>query len=157
MRVLAIDPGFERIGIALLDKAHKPVLVHSECFKTKSTLPFPERLLLLGTKIKNLIKEFSPDVMAVEKLYFEKNKKTALGVAEARGVIVYEGVRATLPLYNYTPLEVKVAVTGYGKATKSQVISMVPKLVVTQKSITSDDEMDAIAIGITCLARERFR
>ena len=160
MRVLAIDPGFERIGIAVIErdeKTRKEKLIHSECFKTKSALPFPERLSLIGGKIGETIKEFEPDALAIEKLYFETNQKTAMGVSEARGVMVYEAARKGLPVYEYTPLEIKVAVTGYGKATKEQVGGMVGKLIALPQKISSDDEMDSIACGLTCLAHIRNR
>ncbi|MEK7614332.1 MAG: crossover junction endodeoxyribonuclease RuvC [Patescibacteria group bacterium] len=171
MRVLAIDPGFERLGIAVLErlpapsissrqagdkKMRKEVLIHSECFKTKSSLPFPERLSLLGNRLREIIKKFKPEALAVETLFFTTNQKTAMRVSEARGVIVYEAARTGLPVYEYTPLQIKIAVTGYGKATKEQVNSMVGKLIVIPKKISSDDEMDAIACGITCLAHLKF-
>lgn len=157
MRILAIDPGFERVGLAVLEKAArgKETLIYSECFKTKSSLPFPERLRFIGEKVRAVVKKFSPAALAVEKLYFEKNTKTALGVSEARGVIVYEAARVGLAVREYTPLQIKVAVTGYGRATKAEVNRMVGKLIVLPKKISSDDEMDAIACGLTCLAHQR--
>ncbi len=158
-RVLAIDPGFERVGIAVIErdpKTRKEKLIHSECFKTSNSLLFPERLILIGGKIRSAIGKFSPDALAIEKLYFEKNTKTAMGVSEARGVIVYEAARAGLAIHEYTPLQIKVAVTSYGKATKEQVNNMVGKLIVLPKKISSDDEMDAIACGLTCLAHLKF-
>ena len=93
--------------------------------------------------------------MAIEKLFFTTNQKTAMGVSEARGVIIYEGSKTGLKIFEYTPLQIKIAVTGYGKADKSQVLFMVKKLIKIDDSIKSDDEIDAIAIGLTAFAHQR--
>ena len=88
MRVLAFDPGYERLGCAVLDRANgKDVLVHSDCIRTSATLPFSERLCLLGDAAAQLIKQFAPNVVALENLFFEKNAKTAMQVSEVRGVL----------------------------------------------------------------------
>ena len=158
MRLLAIDPGFERLGIAIIDKERhgKEVLVYSSCFKTKATLPFHTRLSEIGAELERVIKEYEPKALAIEKLYFTTNQKTAMGVSEARGVVVYSASRNNLDIYEYTPPEIKIAVTGYGKADKNMVINMVGKLIKIDKKTNSDDELDAIAIGLTCFAREKF-
>jgi len=159
MRVLAIDPGFERLGIAVLErdkKTRKEILVHSECFKTKPSLPFSERLSLLGSRVREVIGKFEPEALAIETLFFTANQKTAMKVSEARGVVIYEASLAGLKIHEYTPLQIKVAVTGYGKATKNQVNDMVGKLIAVPKKISSDDEMDSIACGITCLAHVKI-
>ena len=98
MRVLAIDPGFERIGIAVIDKTNKQkhLLVYSSCFKTSAKLPFHARLTLIGNEIEDVIKKFEPESLAIEKLYFTTNQKTVMGVAEARGVIIYCGTKNNL-------------------------------------------------------------
>ncbi len=158
MRILAIDPGFERVGIAVIDKTIKPkhILVYSSCFKTSAKIPFHERLTLIGNEIEKLIKKYKPEALAIEKLYFTTNQKTVMGVSEARGVIIYSASRNNLQIFEYTPPQIKIAVTGYGKSTKDGVMSMVPKLIEINTKTNSDDELDAIAIGITCLACERF-
>ena len=157
MRILAIDPGYERIGIAILEKLpkEKETLVYSSCFKTKATLSFQQRLLLIGSEVERVTKKYKPEVLAIEKLYFTTNQKTAMGVAEARGTIVYIATKNNLRFFEYTPPQIKIAVTGYGKASKEMVMSMVPKLVKTPCNISSDDELDAVAIGLTCLAIEK--
>ncbi len=157
MRILAIDPGFERVGIAIIDKTTTPKhgLVYSDCFKTSSKLPLCDRLNLIGKEVEKIIKEYKPEALAIEKLYFTTNQKTVMGVSEARGVIIYSGTKNGLKIFEYTPPQIKVAVTGYGKADKGMVISMVPKLIQINKDIKSDDEMDAIAIGITHLSTTR--
>ena len=159
MRVLAIDPGFERVGIAVIDKTNKQkhLLVYSSCFKTSAKILFHERLTLIGTEVEKIIKKFKPEALAIEKLYFTTNQKTVMGVSEARGVIVYSASRNGLQIFEYTPPQIKIAVTGYGKSDKSAVMSMVPKLIDIEKPTNSDDELDAIAIGLTCLACERLK
>jgi len=154
MRILAIDPGYERVGIAILGK---DTLVFSECFKTSSKIPFSERLFLIGREIESVIKKYKPKLLAIEKLFFATNQKTAMSVSEAKGVIVYEAKKAGLKIFEYTPLEIKIAVTGYGKSDKKSVIDMVKKLIKINENKNSDDEIDAIAVGLACFAREKFR
>ncbi|MFA7315260.1 MAG: crossover junction endodeoxyribonuclease RuvC [Candidatus Paceibacterota bacterium] len=158
MKLLAIDPGFERVGVAVIERQpkQKDILVFSECFKTSAKIPFPERLTQIGTEVERIIQEYTPVALAIEKLYFTSNQKTVMGVSEARGVIIYSASRNGLDIFEYTPPQIKVAVTGYGKADKQMVMNMVPKLIQIEKQIRSDDELDAIAIGLTCLACERF-
>jgi len=159
MRILGIDPGFERIGVAVLEKTNKQkdIVVYSNCFKTSSKIPFHARLKNIGLEIEEVIKKYKPEAMAIEKLYFTTNQKTVMGVSEARGVVVYIASKNNLSIYEYTPPKIKVAVTGYGKANKEMIMSMVPKLIDIKTGIKSDDELDAIAIGLTCLACERFK
>lgn len=153
MRIIAIDPGFERVGIAILEKTHgKETVLHSECFKTSAKEAFEKRIFLVGEKVRGAIGRWKPETLSIEKLYLETNQKTAMRVAEARGVCVYEAARAGLRIVEFTPLEVKVAVAGYGKAGKRQVMDMVRRLVKISAHTSSDDELDAIAIGLTCFA-----
>ena len=158
MKILAIDPGFERVGVAVIERQpkQKDILVFSECFKTSAKIPFHERLTQIGTEVERIIQEYTPVALAIEKLYFTSNQKTVMGVSEARGVIIYSASHNGLDIFEYTPPQIKVAVTGYGKADKQMVMNMVPKLIQIEKQIRSDDELDAIAIGLTCLACERF-
>lgn len=158
MKILSIDPGFERVGIAVIEKTNlkKDKLVYSECFKTSAKIPFHERLTLIGNEVEKIIKKYQPKSLAIEKLYFTTNQKTVMGVSEARGVIIYSASRNGLNIFEYTPPQIKVAVTGYGKASKDMVMSMVPKLIDIDVKINSDDELDAIAIGLTCLACEKL-
>jgi crossover junction endodeoxyribonuclease RuvC len=153
MRVLGIDPGYERLGIAVVEKQNnKEVVVYSECFHTTKELPFHERLFLLGEKIYTVIEEYEPQALAIETLMFNTNQKTAIHVAEARGVVLYEAGRKKLEIYEFTPLQIKIAVTGHGRSDKKQVTEMVKKLVRITKDDAKDDEYDAIACAITCLA-----
>lgn len=158
MKILSIDPGFERVGIAVIEKTFqkKDTLLYSNCFKTTPRIPLNERIKNIGEEIEKIIKKYKPEALAIEKLYFTTNQKTVMGVAEARGVIIYVATKNNLSIYEYTPPQIKVAVTGYGKASKQMVMSMVPKLIDVNTYINSDDELDAIAIGLTCLACEKL-
>lgn len=154
MKILSIDPGYERLGIAVIKKnpGEKERLVYSNCFKTSASLPFHDRLVLIGKEVERLIKEFEPTALAIETLYMSTNQKTVMQVAEVRGVITYEAATAGLKLYQYTPLQIKAAVTGHGRSDKKQIISMIPRLVEIDKEIAHDDEFDAIAVGLTYFA-----
>ncbi len=153
MKILAIDPGFERLGFAILEKEKgKEVLFDSGCITTLSSKLFNERLLIIGEEIEKVIKKWKPEILAIETLFFNNNQKTAMKVSEARGVVIYISSKYKLSVHEYTPLQIKIAVTGYGRASKPQIKTMVTKLIDIKKVIKYDDEMDAIAIGITDLA-----
>lgn len=157
MKIISIDPGYERLGIAIVEKEKnkKEVLIFSECFKTSSKLPHNERLTLIGNRIKEIIKKHKPIALATEKLFFSGNQKTAMLVAEARGVILYTGSSVGLDIFEYTPNQVKIAITGYGRSEKRQIMDMVTKLIIVNSKTKSDDEFDAIAIGLTHFAIHR--
>jgi crossover junction endodeoxyribonuclease RuvC len=158
MRIISIDPGYERLGVAIIEKnpREKEKLLYSDCFKTDKKLPHFERLGLIGKEVDRVIKEFNPEALSIEDLFFTTNQKTAILVAEARGVILFQAAAHGLKVYEYGPGEIKVAVTGYGKSDKEQIISMIPRLIKIDKPIKHDDEFDAIAVGLTCFAIERF-
>lgn len=151
-RVVGIDPGFDRCGVAVVEKDR---LLFSTCIETSAKLPHEERLLALGRELASIIKKWGPKALALEKLFFNLNVRTALKVAEARGVILYEAARASLPIYEYSPQDIKIAVTGYGKAEKRQVESMALRLLGLKKAPRFDDEADAMAVGITHIASRR--
>jgi len=161
MRVLAFDPGFERLGAAVVEKdlhisGGKEVVVHSECIHTDAKLPFNARLKILGVAAEALIQQYKPDALALEEIFFGKNAKTGVQIAEVRGMLTYIGISKELVVYGYTPLEVKIAITGYGKSDKAAVAMMVQRLVRLPARKCLDDEMDAIAVGLTCLASVRL-
>jgi crossover junction endodeoxyribonuclease RuvC len=156
-RILAFDPGFERLGIAVLEKENgKEVLLYSDCVRTDASFPFPERLRILGEAAEVAIVKWKPTAVALENIFFEKNAKTAIGVARVAGMLSYIAASQDLPVFEYTPLEVKVATTGYGKSDKRAVATMVARLVHLPVRKRLDDELDAIAIGLTCLASAKF-
>ena len=152
MKVLAIDPGYGRIGFAVLTKeGGKTNLLFSECFETEKDLLFEERLTQVGDRERSIIQTYQPDCMAIERLFFAKNKKTALQTAEVRGVCIYAAKECGLPVAEYTPNQVKSAITGSGNAGKQDMIRMVPQLITLDHKKRHDDEYDAIAVGITHL------
>lgn len=157
MKILGIDPGYDRVGIAVIEKksGSKESVLYSECLQTSVKDDFYTRLGQVGAKIAEVIEEYSPDALAIETLFITKNQKTAMRVAEARGVIIHEAVREKIPVFEYTPLQIKIAVTGHGGSDKDQVMKMIPLLVKIPKKQTVDDEFDAIAVALTCIAHEK--
>lgn len=150
MRILAIDPGFGRVGVAVLDiSEQKERLLFSECIETSAATPFAERILTIGDEIGRVIGAWGTAELAIETLLFNKNQKTAMQVAEARGVTLYTAAKHNLSIHEYTPLQIKIAVTGHGAAPKAQVEDMVRALISIDKVDMLDDEIDAIAIGLT--------
>jgi len=154
MRILGIDPGYDRLGVAILDKkgGTKELLLHSACLTSERTSIFSDRIKGLGLALSLVITQWKPEVIAIEKLFFTKNQKTAMGVAEMRGVITYIGATSGLIVTEYTPGEVKTAVTGYGKAEKRDVQRMIERLIELPSRTRHDDEYDAIAVALTCAA-----
>jgi len=151
--ILGVDPGYGRVGIAVIEKTNRGEnLIYSECFETDTKLAHPQRLLALGEKIKSVIKKYRPERLAIETLLWSKNKKTALQVAEAKGVILLEAERSGILIKEYNPNQIKLAVTGYGKSDKKQIIDMVEKLIKLKPGKRHDDEYDAIACALTCAA-----
>ena len=157
MKVISIDPGYERVGIAVLEKNNggKETVLFSECFRTSKELPHFERLKAIGNEIRSVIKKYSPDALAIETLFFNTNQKTAMMVSEARGMMLYECAQNNLEIAEFTPLQIKVAVTGHGRSDKSSVIKMIPLLVELKSKPELDDEYDAIAVGLTYFAHKR--
>lgn len=157
-RVMGIDPGFDRCGVAILEKVKgKETLLYSTCITTDSKDSHEERLLQLGKELGALINKWEPTDLATEKLFFNLNVRTALKVAEARGVILYEAAKVGIEVHEYSPQAIKIAVSGYGKASKAQVETMTLRLLSLRSKPKFDDETDAIAVGITHLASVRSR
>ncbi len=154
MRILAIDPGFDRCGVAILEyAAGKEVLLFSTCIMTDKTATLPHRLATIGTVLETIIAEHKPTALGIETLFFNKNITTGIGVAQARGVVLYIAEQHGLTIYEHGPQEVKVAVTGYGNSDKTAVYAMIQRLVPNIPKKALDDEYDAIAVGITTLAQ----
>lgn len=152
-RVIAIDPGYDRCGVAVVERARDgDALLYSACITTDKKFPFEKRLAHIGMEVARLIKKYEPRALALERLYFNTNQKTAMHVAEVRGALMYLAETHQLPLFEYTPPQVKVAVAGWGRADKKQLILILPRLIRIKKTIAHDDEYDAIALGITHLA-----
>lgn len=152
MLALGIDPGTAICGYGLvrLERGRLLPVKYGAVFTDKDT-PMELRLKKIYEELTALIAEYKPDFMSVEKLFFNRNVTTAITVGEARGVIVLTAAMAGLPVYEYTPIQVKQAITGTGRADKNQVTYMVQKLLHIQDKPKPDDVADALAIGITGL------
>lgn len=149
--ILGIDPGYDRLGLAIVKKSEreKEAVIYSTCFQTSSKDSIYERLRRIGEEISAILDKFKPDVLALETLFISKNQKTAMRVAEARGIVIYEAVKRMMPIFEYSPMEIKAAVTGDGASDKKRIIKMIDLLVVLPDKITLDDEYDAIAVALT--------
>ena len=153
MRVIALDPGYDRLGVAVMENTEGvETLLFSTCIESNRQDELPERLLTIGSAFQKLLKKYQPDAMGIETLFFNKNIKTAIGVAQARGTLLYLAKQSGCDVYEFGPQQIKTAVTGYGKSDKKAVIDMVMRLVKNAPEKALDDEYDAIAIGVTCLA-----
>ena len=150
MKILGIDPGIGRTGWGIVD-AHGSTFKAQGygCIETHATSSLEERLVILYEQITQIIKKEKPDTMAIEELFFNTNAKTALVVGQARGVVLLAAAQAGLSVSVYTPLQVKIAVTGYGRADKGQVGQMVKTILKLSSIPTPDDTADALAIALT--------
>jgi crossover junction endodeoxyribonuclease RuvC len=152
-RILGIDPGFGRMGWGVIEgrKDQWQYIAHG-CIETDKKKSFVERLEILYAELSDVIKVYAPAHSAVEDLYFNKNVTTAVQVAQARGVILLTLSQAGLGISEVTPLQVKQAVTGYGRADKGQVQKMVQMLLCLKEKPKQDDAVDALAVALTCAA-----
>ena len=155
MRILGIDPGYAIVGFGVLDADRgKARLVRCGAINTQAGTPMPLRLLQIQEDMETLIRDFSPEVMAIEELFFNTNVTTAIGVAQARGVILATAARLGVHIFEYSPSQVKIAVVGYGKAEKGQVMDMTKRILGLSAVPKPDDAADAVAIAL-CHARSR--
>lgn len=152
MRVLAIDPGYDRLGLAVLEgNPSRPTHVWSDCvIPPKGAREL--RLAAVFTAVSEALDTYTPDAVAIESLFFTKNQTTGIGVAEARGAALSAAGMHSIPAHEFSPQSVKLAVTGYGNADKSAVMNMVPRLVTLPEKKRLDDEFDAIALAIAALS-----
>ncbi len=156
MIILGIDPGTTRIGIGIIKKIKSnPEYIWHECLEIGEETDLSERLEIIHKKLKTIIKKFKPRYSAVEQLFFFKNAKTAISVGHARGVILLTLKNAKIPVFEFTPLQVKQSVTGYGKAEKKQVQKMVQTILKMEKLPKSDDAADALAVALCAERRVR--
>ncbi|MBQ9393059.1 MAG: crossover junction endodeoxyribonuclease RuvC [Oscillospiraceae bacterium] len=153
MRILGIDPGVAIVGFGVIDvSGAQQQMVRYGAINTEAGLPLAARLVQIARDLEELIRQFQPDEIAIEELFFSKNITTGIAVAHARGVILYTAERLGTPVYEYTPMQVKQAVVGYGLAEKNQVMDMVRRLLHLKEIPRPDDAADALAIAI-CHAR----
>lgn len=150
MRILGIDPGLARIGWAIIEREKTSVRAFAyDCFETKAKEETERRLLQIHNEMVRLIQAYKPDTLAIEELFFGANAKTAFAVGQARGVVLLAAARKHVPLAVYTPPQVKIAVTGYGRADKQQVGRMVKTLLKLKEIPKPDDVADALAVALT--------
>jgi crossover junction endodeoxyribonuclease RuvC len=170
MKILGIDPGYERLGIAIIesDRTAKnknisngnrvDTILYSNCFRTSAKDDMHKRLGEIGSEISRILDEYSPEALAIENLFITKNQKTGMRVAEARGIIMYEAIKRNIPVFEYSPMQIKAAITSDGTSDKNRMIRMINLLVkipakTKNSSLISktilDDEYDAIAVALT--------
>ena len=150
MRILGIDPGYAIVGWGIVDYAGNrftPVAFGS--ITTPAGVPFEQRLREVYEGMEEILSTYQPHALAIEQLFYQHNQTTVIGVAEARGVILLAAAQAGVPLFEYTPMQVKQSVTGYGKAVKKQVQEMTRRLLGLDKVPKPDDTADALAMAIT--------
>lgn len=149
MRILGIDPGFAITGYSVIEyNGNKFKLITSGAITTQAGVSFPLRLTAIYDELDALVKMYKPDAISVEELFFNQNIKTAINVAQARGIVLVVGCKNNIPTYEYTPLQVKQAVVGYGRAEKKQVQQMVKAILNVKEVPKLDDITDSMAIGI---------
>lgn len=150
MLTIGIDPGLERIGVGIVEHGGSKLrLEFDKLIRTSPKLSTPERLLIISEELSSILSQYKFDYASVEKLFFARNVTNALLVSEARGVILLELQKRGIPIYEYTPLQVKQALIGYGRGTKEQIQSLVKIILKLDKAQEQDDVADAIALAIT--------
>ncbi len=152
MKILGIDPGSGIIGFGVVQKGIKPKMLDAGVIKTTIGDSDSDRLVELYESMKELIEELKPDVAAVEKLFFVQNVTTGMKVSQARGVILLAIAEAEIPIYEYSPNEIKMAMTGYGHSKKAQIQEMVKVQLGLKKKPSPDDAADALAVALTHMA-----
>lgn len=157
MKILGIDPGSGIIGFGLVQKGSKPKMLDAGVVRTTIGDADANRLVELYESMKELINELKPDVAAVEKLFFVQNVTTGMKVSQARGVILLAIAEAKIPIYEYSPNEIKMAMTGYGHAKKAQIQEMVRGQLGLKKKPSPDDAADALAVALTHMATLRVQ
>ena len=153
MRILGIDPGVAIVGFGVIESdCGQQRMIQYGAITTQAGLPLATRLVQIGNDLEQLIEQFQPDELAIEELFFSKNITTGIAVAHGRGVVLYTAEKMQIPIYEYTPMQVKQAVVGYGLAEKKQVMDMTRRLLKLKSIPRPDDAVDALAIAI-CHAR----
>lgn len=158
MIVLGIDPGLATTGYGIIEsKDNKLEMINWGCILTKSCLPLSKRLLMIHQEIKKLILTYHPNVVVIEEIFFCKNVKTGLQIGHVRGVIMLAAIEADIEIIEYTPLQVKQALTGFGRAHKKQIQEMVRRLLNLKAVPNSDDAADALAVAICHIYSSRLK
>lgn len=160
IRIVGIDPGLATTGVAILEvKGSKYLPIYCGCIETKKNKPVPERLNELYSILNELILKYDPGYLAIEDIFFSTNVKTAINIGQARGVSILAGSKNNLKIYEYTPLQVKLAIVGYGKATKKQIKYMLKTILGIKDSFfpNKDDAWDAMAIALCHAHNSKFQ
>jgi crossover junction endodeoxyribonuclease RuvC len=159
MIILGIDPGYDRLGLAVIEKVSKgrEVVLYSACLQTSAKDIISKRLLEIGTEVGRILDEYKPQALAIETLFITKNQKTAMRVSEARGIIMYEAYKRNVDVHEYSPMQIKTAITSDGNSDKDHMIKMVNLLVKLPTKKRIDDEFDAIAVALTHSAQSLAR
>ncbi|HQL11679.1 MAG TPA: crossover junction endodeoxyribonuclease RuvC [bacterium] len=151
MIIMGIDPGFAITGYGVIEKTRdKNKIIDYGIIQTSSSEQFCNRIKTNHEELNKLIKKFKPDIFAIEELFFAQNTKTAINVAQSRGVLILTAIQNNLEIYEFTPLQIKQAMTGYGRATKKQIQEMTKLFLNLKKIPKPDDAADALAVAITC-------
>ncbi len=157
--IMGIDPGLATVGYGLIKispNKNKAQFISCGCIETKANTKFKERLNIINQELNQLIEKYKPDVCGVEELFFAKNVKTAMNVGHARGVIIMTLSQKNIPIYEFTPLQIKQAITSYGRASKKQITEMVMITLNLKKAPKRDDASDALAIALTTLYNQEY-
>ena len=149
MIILGIDPGLASTGWAILKKESEPSLLEYGCIKTHKDAEFPSRLSLIYREVTDLVTRTKPDVLAIEELFFARNVKSAINVAHTLGVVKLAGNEQNVPIFGYTPLNIKMLMTGYGRSKKPQIQEAVGKILNIDKKIKPDHAADAVAVALS--------
>lgn len=157
MRILGIDPGVATVGFGVIDsEGGRQRMVRYGAITTPAGMPLAARLVQIGGDLEQLIRQFQPDEMSIEELFFSKNITTGIAVAHGRGVLLYTAEKMHLPVYEYTPMQIKQALTGYGRADKKQIQQVVTSLLRLKSVPRPDDAADALAIALCHAFTSRF-
>ena len=156
MKVLGIDPGIARLGWGVIrETSNKQKIVACGCLTTEKQISDHQRLAYLFKQLQGLIKQYKPEIVAVEDLFFSSNAKTAFQVGQARGIVLLAAALQGLPVVSYTPLKIKMTIVGYGRASKEQVQKMVNSMLKLKVIPRLDDTIDALAVALThCFLRK---
>lgn len=150
MIILGLDPGTATTGFGIIEATQdKLSCLHYGTITTEPNTKDENRLMIIYSELESLLQEYKPEAVAIEKIFFFKNPKTVMPVSQARGVMLLAAAKQNIPIFEFTPLQVKIAVTGYGRAQKKQVQEMVKNLLDLEKIPKPDDAADALAIAIS--------
>jgi crossover junction endodeoxyribonuclease RuvC len=154
MIIIGIDPGTATTGYGIIRKKRKFKYLDCGTIKTLPSSTTPKRLKVINNELSKIISAYQPNALAMETVFFFKNSKTIIPVSQAQGVILLTAAKKGVPVYQFSPLEVKMTITGYGRADKQEVQKKIKKMLRLKKVPKSDDAVDALAIALTCFLKE---